>query len=82
MVTWHGLSCIQPSVTSLSSALVNESALKLFPPDAHGIRTLLKPVFNVIPLGRHTCRFEFRWKYLIIECSVSSFMNPTSDTNL
>jgi hypothetical protein len=59
MVTRHGFSCIQPSVTSLSSALfVQEPALQLLLLDTHGTYTPLKLVSNAAPLGRHTCRFE------------------------
>jgi hypothetical protein len=51
MVTEYGLSCIQPSPTSLSSVLVQEPDLKLLPSDAHGTHMLHKTVFNVVPLG-------------------------------
>jgi hypothetical protein len=84
MVTRHGFSCIQPSVTSPSLVLfVQEPALQLLLLDTHGTYTPPKPVFNVVPLGRHTCRFEARRNVsqLTVVFS-SSIANPTSDTNL
>jgi hypothetical protein len=60
MVTEYGLSCIQPSATSLSSALVQDHDINLLQLDAHGTHTLLKPFFNVVPLGWVKYRFEAR----------------------
>jgi hypothetical protein len=59
-VSGHTARLFLHPATSLSSVLVQEPVLKLLPPDTHGIHTLLKSVFNVVPLGRHTCRFEVR----------------------
>jgi hypothetical protein len=69
MVTGHGLSCIQPSATSLSSVLVQEPAVKLLPPDT---RRLYSSQACLQCRSSWPVHMSFRSssKCLIINCSV------------
>jgi hypothetical protein len=70
MVTRHGLSCIQPSATSLSSVLlVQEPALKLLPPDTGQLYSSQAGLQRRSYWPEHMS-FRSSLKCLIINCSV------------
>jgi hypothetical protein len=72
MVTRHGLSCIQPSATSLSSVLVQQPVLKLRPPHTRHLYSSQACLQRRSSWPAHM-PFPSSLKCLIINCSVFFF---------